>query len=107
MTKFFVSLIGAWTPVLLMLVGMGGFFLALHLTDKQHLKGKRSPFPRDFLRGPGHSLYEQIEDLRIDFMGWVVAAIVLPPALLAIPLSQAYFTGKTVSAPFWALMALL
>ena len=62
--------LGPLLPVAIMGLGIGALYLALERAEKDINKGKRSPFPHEFLRGPGHSLYQRIENLLVDFMGW-------------------------------------
>ncbi|MCP5316908.1 MAG: NERD domain-containing protein [Chromatiaceae bacterium] len=93
--------------LLLMWAGIGTLYLVLDRTEKAFEKGKRSPFPQEFLRGPGHSLYEKIEDLRLDFMGWLMGVMIMPAILMAVPLSQAYLTGKRVSLGLWVMVAVV
>lgn len=91
------SFISPWVPIGMMMLSIGIIFLLLQRAEGKLQSGKRSPFPQEFLRGPGHSLYVKIEDLRLDFMGWLMGAILMPVILPLAPLSQAYFSGKTVS----------
>lgn len=99
------SFISPWVPIVMMMLSFGIVFLLLQRAEGKLQNGKRSPFPQEFLRGPGHSLYVKIENLRLDFMGWLMGAILMPVTLLLVPLSQAYFSGKTVSQTMWVLMA--
>ena len=64
-----------------------------------------APFPRDFLRGAGHSLYEQIENLRVDFIGWLMGIMVMPALFMLVPLSQGCFSGKEISISVWLMVA--
>lgn len=105
MQELIGPIIGSWLPVLLMVMGFGTLYLVLDRAEKAFEKGKRSPFPQEFLRGPGHSLYEQIENLRVDFMGWLMGVMIMPVILMLVPLSQAYVSGKPVSIGLWAMVA--
>lgn len=56
------------------------------LTAKQGLpwqQKRKSPFTSHFLRAPGHSVYEKVEDLRTDVMGRMLGVMVLPVFIFA------------------------
>ncbi|MCP5315597.1 MAG: NERD domain-containing protein [Chromatiaceae bacterium] len=100
------TLVAPWIPVILMAAGIFIIYLVLSRSEKKLNHGKRSPFPREFLRSPGHTLYEQIEDLRLDFMGWFVAAMIWPPLLYTALLGQAYFNDRPLSPSGWVFYAI-
>ncbi|MGV8824701.1 nuclease-related domain-containing protein [Methylibium petroleiphilum] len=54
---------------------------------------RRSPLGADLLRGPGHALLLEAEDLRFDVMGYLMALAFLPSVLLATHLAQSYLLG--------------
>jgi len=53
---------------------------------------RKSPFTIQFLRAPGHSVYEKVEDLRLDLMGYMLGVTVFPVLLLAM-----HYIAKDVS----------
>lgn len=54
----------------------------------------RSPFTSDFLRGPGQSVYEKVEDLRFDILTDIFCMTMLPPIMASILFIQAGMAGK-------------
>ncbi|MCB0257352.1 MAG: NERD domain-containing protein [Anaerolineae bacterium] len=88
-------------------LGIGALYLALERAEKDINKGKRSPFPHEFLRGPGHSLYQRIENLRVDFMGWLMGVVIMPPMLMLVPLSQTYLSSQPASTGMWVMITVV
>jgi len=70
---------------------------------------RRSPIRIDLLRGPGHTLREQLEEANSDVLADVFGLIVVPLALLAIFLGQSHVRGLQEMmrlAPVYVLLAL-
>lgn len=82
------------------LVGMAGLFIAvllLQLRRRRSRLTRRSPLTSDLLRGPGHQLREQIDEIR-DKVDESLTMLVFGPMLVyAIHLSQSYILGAAES----------
>lgn len=55
---------------------------------------RKSPFTRQFLRSPGYSLLNQLDELRIDLFGYMLGISALPLMLVATFFVQKEITGK-------------
>ena len=69
---------------------------------------RRSPIGIDLLRGPGHTLREQLDEATNDLMADVFALMMMPLVLLSVFLAQGHLQGLqriTHLVPFVALMA--
>lgn len=71
-------------------LGAFGLLAALVWAAKLKLRrnDRRSPFTKDMLRGPGHSLRERIDELGLDFSAHLALAPVVPLVLYASYLQQ-------------------
>lgn len=68
--------------------------IGLLLARKRRVRAARSsPIGIDLLRGPGHTLKAEAEDLQLDAMGYLLGLAVLPLLLLALHLAQSYVLG--------------
>lgn len=54
---------------------------------------RKSPLTEDLLRGPGHTIREQVEELRLDFAMDLVLLMVIPTSLLAFYLATLQVKG--------------
>ena len=78
-----------------MLIGVGTLILARRQLPWR--RKRRSPFTAQFLRGPGQSVWDQLDELRLDLMGYLIGLMLFPLLLLSIPLVQSSLTGKGIS----------
>ena len=46
-----------------------------------------------------------IENLRVDFIGWLMGIMVMPALFMLVPLSQGCFSGKEISISVWLMVA--
>lgn len=60
--------------------------------------GRRHPLNQGLLRPPGHRLADQMQDLLIEFFGYLLAGPFLAAASLLGVFASAYLTGQTPSA---------
>lgn len=67
---------------------------------------RRSPLTQNQLRGPGHGLRDQLEELRIDAMSDVAMLSVLPILFVALHLFQSYVLRHNESTFRWVLLTL-
>lgn len=70
-----------------------------------HSSNRRNPLTSGLLRGPGHTLREQLDDARLDMMGYVSVSSAMP--LFAAALYFAYRELSVPNAPKWWFFALL
>ncbi len=54
----------------------------------------KSPFSTQFLRAPGHSVYERVDDLKMDVVSYLLFIGVVPLMLVAANFISAEFTGR-------------
>jgi hypothetical protein len=78
-----------------MLIGVGSITLALQQMPWR--RKRRSPFTSQFLRGPGQSVWHQLDELRLDVTGYLLGLLLFPLMLLSIPLVQTSLTGKAIT----------
>lgn len=78
-----------------MLIGVGTVTVARRQLPWN--RKRRSPFTSQFLRGPGQSVLEQIDELRLDLMGYLMGLMLVPLMLFSIPLVHTGITGKGIS----------
>lgn len=64
-----------------------------------HSSKRRNPLTKGLLRGPGHTLREQLDDLRLDMMAYVSVASAVP--LFAAMLHLAYRDAGVERMPSW------
>ncbi|WP_078119839.1 nuclease-related domain-containing protein [Thiosocius teredinicola] len=96
-----------WILVVCMLAAISSVYWLLDRAERRLQSGKRSPFPKEFLRSRGHSLYEKIEEKRLDFLGWWMGVMLILPLLYAAFISQAYFANKQISHVNWLFYAVI
>jgi hypothetical protein len=70
-----------------------------------HSSKRRNPLTRGLLRGPGHTLREQLDDARLDMMGYVSVSSAMP--LFAAAVYLAYREAEIPNAPNWWLLTLV
>ena len=96
------KLMGAIFPSLLV---MGGtlFVVAIVTLSRRwtHRHRRRSPFTGDFLRNPGNTLLGQLDDVRVDLMGYVAASMIMPLLCFSIPITQAWWSKQPVTSSNW------
>lgn len=71
---------------------------------------RRSPIGIDMLRGPGHTLREQLDEIRMDLLANVSILMVLPLLFLAMFLAHSHVRGAQAMvhlAPFYIAAALV
>lgn len=61
-------------------------------------KGRRTPFSDKFLRGPGQSLIEKLDDISLELDSNLLMLIMMPLLLYAIIVSSLYFWDRSLSA---------
>lgn len=77
-----------WPLALLMGPMLLAIGLIYFLAMRHRRAPKRSPLTRDLLRSPGEHLRAQIEDLNLDFGGYLATIIALPPLLYSLYLAN-------------------
>ena len=97
------STIVHYLPFFLVILGaLAGLFIAgllLQLRRRRVRMTRRSPLTSDLLRGPGHQLREQVDEIR-DKVDESITIIIFGPTLVyAIHLTQSYILGAAES-PF-------
>lgn len=87
------------------LIALGGIALAVTLVGLSRKwalgRRRRSPFTGDFLRNPGHSLLNQMDDLRHDLMGYLIAGMLMPLLMFSVLVTQAWFSQKPIKTGDW------
>ena len=78
MQSWIGPIIGSWLNRIADGAGIWDSVSRTDRAEKAFEKGKRSPFPQRVSAGGGHSLYEQIEKPRVDFMGWLMGVMIMP-----------------------------
>lgn len=88
--------------------GAPGLAIGLLWARKRKARiARRSPIGIDLLRGPGHSLRGEIEELRFDVMGNLLGLAIFPSVMLATHLAQSYWL-KHPESPFrWIFMSVI
>lgn len=90
-------------------VGPGVAIGSLVLRKRRARARRRSPIGIDLLRGPGHTLREQLDDATNDMMADCFVLMVMPLLLLAVSLAQGHVRGVPEMmrlAPLYALLTL-
>jgi hypothetical protein len=78
---------------------MGLIVLAIEILKTYHKRKKRrSPFTEKFLRGPGQSLIEKLNDINAELVGYLGSMIAVPLAVYAGIISDLYFQNKMLSS---------
>ena len=96
------KLIGGLLPSLLVMGGIVFLIVLVTLSKKwTHSQRRRSPFTGDFLRNPGNTLLSQLDDVRVDLMGYAAASMTVPLLCSAIPITQAWWSKQPVTTGGW------
>lgn len=103
-----LSLFGGLLPVLAMMLGVAIIISFAFLARARLGRAKRkSPFTGQFLREPGHTISEQLEDGYLDLMGYFMMSMLLPIMLIAVLLSASALSDKVVSPAVWGFYGFL
>jgi len=85
-------------PLLVILIVYGFLYSVTKiLVSYYKLKKRRSPFKDKFLRSPGEWLRGQLDDANTDLNVYLFSAFIAPLMFYSSILTQAYFSGKTLS----------
>jgi hypothetical protein len=85
-------------PVIILVFVLGIFYLTITILKTYHRqKKRRSPFTDRFLRAPGHSLLQQIDDINADWQSYFAFSIAMPFILYSAFMSVLYFQKKPVT----------
>jgi hypothetical protein len=96
------KLVGGLLPALIIVCAAWLVVSFVSLAKKwTHDQRRRSPFTGDFLRNPGHTLLTQLEDARLDFMGYVAASMSMPLVLFSVPVTQAWWSHQPITTGAW------
>lgn len=79
-------------------VGPGVAIFFLGLRKRRRRSERRSPIGIDLLRGPGHTVREQLEEAMNDLTGDVLGLCIAPLVLLSLFLGQSSLHGLTQTA---------
>jgi hypothetical protein len=63
-----------------------------------HRRDRRNPLTKGLLRGPGHTLREQLEDLQTDLLAYMAVGSAMPVVALALYLATEAWGGTTPTA---------
>ncbi len=89
---FLQSILAVALPIVVLALGIGTMMAIVawwrHSKDREEW---RSPFSRGFLRVPGESCDEKIQDLNLDFDCYLMLAISAPLTVFSIHVSQMHF----------------
>ena len=91
-------------------VGPAAAFFFLVQRKRSARARRRSPIAKELLRGPGHSLREQLEELGNDVVFDIGLLMVIPLMVLTMFLAQGHVVGlpRVMNlAPFYAILALI
>ena len=92
--SFFPSLI----PAILVFISLGIAVSMIKILKTYHsLKKRRSPFTAKFLRAPGQSLIEKLDDINDDLVAYMAMLIAMPILLYAFYISDLYFQKRPLS----------
>lgn len=85
-------------PISILFALMGILFLFLHLLKAyQRRKKRRSPFTSKFLREPGRSLIERLDEINDDLQTYLLALILIPTISYAVIISDLYFRNAQLT----------
>jgi len=88
------SILAAGIPVVVMLLGFGlTIAVLLRWQRKKDREQRKDPFTTDFLRVPGESSDEKIQELELELDTYVALIAAGPILIFAIVVSQAHFGG--------------
>ena len=85
-------------PLIIFFLFMGIMVVLIAGLKAYHRKKKkRSPFTGNFLRSPGQSLFDRLQDLDTDLNTWLVYFLVMPLAFYSLVISDLYFGNRAFS----------
>lgn len=85
-------------PAILVLISVGVLFLVISILKAYHRnKKRRSPFTAKFLRGPGQSLIEKLDDVNEELFSYLAMMIAMPIMLYAAYSSGLYIQNRPLS----------
>lgn len=88
----------AFIPAILVFVSLGIALTAIKLLKAYHgLKKRRTPFTAKFLRAPGQSLIEKLDDINEELFAYLAMMIAMPIALYALFISDLYVRNRPLS----------
>ena len=91
---FYIALI----PIILVFISVGILFSLISILKVYHRhKNRRSPFTAKFLRGPGQSLIEKLDNINDDLFACLAMLIAMPISLYALYISNLYFQKRLLS----------
>ena len=90
-----VGLLISGIPFIFLFISFGVVFAA---KNGLPWKNKRkSPFSSQFLRSPGHSVYDKVDDLKLDVLLYVMFVMAIPLMVISTIYMLEAYTGKTLS----------
>ena len=93
MSEFATEMLLVGGVLVAFFVGPGLAIAFLLLRKARRRARRRSPIGINLLRGPGHSLREQLDELAIDLQADLLVLAVVPLILLALFLAHAQLKG--------------
>jgi hypothetical protein len=97
------TLFSAFLPIVVLMLGFGlAMAILVRWKRKKAREQRRDPFTTDFLRIPGESCDEKIQELNAEFDSYVALIAAGPVIVFAIAVSQAHFGG--VDHSIWHFM---
>jgi hypothetical protein len=88
----------ALIPTFLVFFSVGVLFSLISILKVYHRhKKRRSPFTHKFLRGPGQSLIEKLDDIRDELFACLAMMIAMPIALYALYISDLYLKQRPLN----------
>ena len=85
-------------PVILVFISLGIAATAIEILKRYHgLKKRRSPFTTKFLRAPGQSLVEKLDDINEDLTAYMTMLFTMPILFYAFYISALYFQRRPIS----------
>ena len=88
----------SFIPLILLLASLGIALAAIKLLKAYHgLKKRRTPFSTKFLRSPGQSLIEKLDDINDDLVAYMAMMIAMPVMFYASYISNLYFHKRPLT----------
>jgi hypothetical protein len=88
----------AFIPAVIVFISVGVLFSVISILKAYHRhKKRRSPFTAKFLRGPGQSLIEKLDDINEELSSYLAMMIAIPISLYALYISDLYFGNRPLS----------
>jgi hypothetical protein len=85
-------------PAVIVFISIGVLFSVISILKTYHRhKKRRSPFTAKFLRGPGQSLIEKLDDINEELSSYLAMMIAIPISLYALYISDLYFGNRPLS----------